>query len=98
MNAEKCSGTFPCPNFVAYATKLGSSRHIHHATGRDVALRRPLANADLQNQHAVAVTIKSVSLADRLPIRAKNKLAPGKCTYEHKQGRARQMKICQQRI
>src|ERR1041385_4137559 len=51
-----------------------------------------------QDQHAVAVAVKSVALADRLLVGAQNELPPGESTHQHEQRRARQVKICQEHI
>ena len=52
----------------------------------------------LQNQHAIAVAVEAVAFANRFLISPKQKLATGKRTNEHEQGRSRQMEICQKKI
>src|SRR5437868_3724525 len=52
----------------------------------------------LQNQHAIAVAIKSVTLANRFTVRFQQKFPAGECAHEHEQSRAREMKIRQKGI
>src|SRR5204863_8521963 len=49
-------------------------------------------------QHAITVAKKTIPLPHRFPVSTQAKFAPGKCAYQHEQGRTRQMKICQQNI
>src|SRR5207249_3883407 len=52
----------------------------------------------LNDQHAIAVAVEAVAFANCLPVGPKQKLAAGKCTYEHEQSRSRQMKIRKKQI
>src|SRR5256714_3913921 len=52
----------------------------------------------LQDQHAIAVAVKSIALANRFRVGVEQKFAAGERADEHEQGRARQMKVRQKRI
>src|SRR6267378_2025107 len=52
----------------------------------------------LQDEHAIAVTVEAISDTDRFLVRTKNEFASSKRTHQHQQGRAREVKIGQQRI
>src|SRR2546421_11293300 len=52
----------------------------------------------LQDQHAIAIAVKSIALANRFRVGVEQKFAAGERADEHKQGRARQMKVRQKRI
>src|SRR2546423_1440649 len=51
-----------------------------------------------QDQHAVAIAVKTVALADRFFVSAQDELPPGERAHQHEQRRARQVKICQEHI
>jgi hypothetical protein len=53
---------------------------------------------ELEDQHAIAIAIKAIVLANRLAVGAEQELAACKRAYQHEQSRARQMKIRQQKI
>src|ERR1700730_4156248 len=52
----------------------------------------------LQDQHAIAVTVKTIALANGFLISTQQELAPGERAHEHEQSRARQMEIRKQKI
>src|SRR5205823_12262486 len=52
----------------------------------------------LQDQHAIAIAIKSIALANRFRVGVQQKFAAGERADEHEQSRARQMKIREKRI
>jgi hypothetical protein len=66
--------------------------------GDAFALKDSEEAEELQNQHAIAVAVESIALANCFLVGPKQKLAAGKCAHEHEQTRARQMKIRQQKI
>src|SRR5690242_11700198 len=43
----------------------------------------------LQDQHAIAVAVKTVTLADRFCVGAQDEFAAGECADQHEQGRSR---------
>ncbi len=57
-----------------------------------------------QNEHRIAVAEEAVALANRLGIRRQNQFASARLiggsegADEHQQGRAREMKICEERV
>src|SRR5205814_6077334 len=51
-----------------------------------------------QDQHAIAVAVKAITLADRFSIGFEQEFPAGERAYQHEQSRARQMKIGKQKI
>src|SRR5580704_1639057 len=47
----------------------------------------------LADQHAVAITVKTVSLLDGVAVGSQDLFAPGESRYQGQQARARQMKV-----
>src|SRR5215468_3802800 len=52
----------------------------------------------LENQHAIAIAVEAIAFTDRFLVRAEQKFAPRKRTYQHQQSRTRKVKIRQQKI
>src|SRR2546423_5033334 len=73
-------------DFLFLLVLMPSRRFRRSGTGR------------LQDQHAIAVAVKSIALANRFRVGVEQKFAAGERADEHEQGRARQMKVRQKRI
>src|SRR5690242_10425275 len=70
----------------------------NETSGAFFVIRSSSFDGTSQNQHAIAVTEKPIPLSHGFLIRAQNKFTTGKSTHQHKQSRARQMKIGKQNV